>query len=401
MALSREVVLIDYLRSPFSRSRPKDPDKDLFNKSRMDEVAGLLMNEILNRNMIEPDEIDECIVGVANPFFETYTGGGRFPVLLGKLPVTVAAQQVDMACGSSLNGVRTAALSIAAGYADTIFVCGTEHMTHTPMDGGGATLPPMKLFNDEEYKYLDPANIMSMGLTAEKLLSKTDFTREDMDRWAVRSHQLAAKAQKEGYFKGEILPVNITLADGSRQVFDYDACVRADTTMQALAALKPAYKQGGTVTAGNSSPMNVGATCLLLMSREKAKKLGLKPMAVMVSFGVAGVEPSLMGEGPVPANRKALGNANLKISDIDYFEINEAFSIVPLYAIKELGINPDKVNVKGGALAIGHPLGASGVRLIGTLARILQEKGGTYGSASMCCGFGQGVACIIKNASIT
>jgi acetyl-CoA acetyltransferase family protein len=398
MALAREVVIVDYLRSAFSRSRPKDPTKDLLNEWRMDDLAGKLMNEIIKRTKINPEEIDECITGTSDPFLETYEGGGRFPVLLGKLPVSIATQQIDVACGSSFSGVRTAAMSIATGYADMIFVCGVEHMTHTPMDGGGATIPPMKLFTDPAYQYLDPANIISMGLTAEKLLTETKFKKEEMDQWAVRSHQLAAKAQQEGYFKDEIMPVEITLADGSKQMFDYDACVRADTNMENLAALKPAFKPGGQITAGNSSPMNAGATCMLLMSREKADKLGIKPMASIVSFGMAGVEPSVMGKGPVPATKKALKNADMKIEDIDYFEINEAFSIVPMYAMQQLGINPDKVNIKGGALAIGHPLGASGVRLIGTLARILKEKGGTYGSASMCCGLGQGVACVIKKA---
>jgi len=396
MSLAREVVLVDYLRTPFSRSRPKDPDKDLFNCWRMDQLAAKLMNTIIARTKLNPVSIDEVIVGTGNPVLETNTAGGRYPVLLGKLPVSVAAQQIDTACGSSFNGVRTAAMSIASGYADVIFVCGTEHMTHVPMDGGSATRPPYELWTDHQYDYLDMGNAASMGLTAEKLLKKTSYTKADMDSWAVRSHQLAARAQKEGYFKGEIMPVEVTLADGSKQVLDYDVCVRGDTSMEILATLKPAYKPDGLITAGNSSPMNAGATCMLVMSREKAESLGLKPLATFVSFGVAGVEPSTMGEGPVPATQKALKYAGMSISDIDYFEINEAFSIVPMYAIKELGINPDTVNVKGGALAIGHPLGASGVRLIGTLARILQKENGKFGSASMCCGMGQGVACIIK-----
>ena len=398
MALAREVVIVDYLRSPFSRSKPKDPDKDVFNGQRMDEIAASLMNKIISRTKINPGEIDECIVGVANPYLDTFTCGGRFPVLLAKLPVTVAAQQVDTACGSSFNGVRTAAMSIASGYADMIFVCGTEHMTRVPMMASGITVPPAKLFSDKDYEYLDMKNATSMGLTAEKLLAKTSYSRKDMDEWAVRSHQLADKAQKEGYFKGEILPVEVTLADGSRQTVDNDVCVRGDTSIEALSGLKPAYKPDGQITAGNSSPMNAGATCMLIMSLDKAKQCGLKPLASFVSFGVAGVEPSTMGEGPVPATKKALKNAGMKIGDIDFFEINEAFSIVPLNAIKELGIDRKKVNIKGGALAIGHPLGASGVRLIGTLARILQQEGGTYGSASMCCGMGQGVACVIKKA---
>ncbi|MCK9274788.1 MAG: acetyl-CoA C-acetyltransferase [Syntrophales bacterium] len=396
MTFAREVVLVDYLRSPFSRSRPKDPDKDLLNSWRMDKLAGILVNEIIKRKNINPEEIDEFIVGTANPVLETYTGGGRLPLVLAKLPVSIAAQQIDTACGSSFNGVRTAAMSIASGYADIIFVVGVEHMTHVPMDGGGAIKPPTEIWTSPEYEYLDPPNILSMGLTAEKLLRKTDFTKEDMDQFAVGSHQKAAAAQKEGYFKGEIHPVEVTLPDGSKKIFDYDACVRPDTNMETLATLKPAYKEGGKITAGNSSPMNAGATCVLLMSRERAGQLGLKPMASFISFGVAGVEPSIMGEGPVPATKKAMKNAGMKIEDMDCFEINEAFSIVPMYAMQQLGIDPNKVNLKGGALAIGHPLGASGVRLIGTLARILEEKGGTYGSASMCCGMGQGVACILK-----
>jgi acetyl-CoA acetyltransferase family protein len=394
--LARDVVLVDFLRSPFSRSRPKDPTKDLLNEWRMDKVAGMLMNAIIGRTGINPEEIDECIVGVGNAFLETCTCGGRYPVLLGKLPVTIAAQEIGTACGSSFNGVRTGAMSIASGYADMIFVCGTEHMTHVPLENSGGFIPPYELWTDPQYAYMDMMNAANMGLTAEKLLKKTKFTRKDLDAFALRSHQLAAKAQKSGYFKDEILPIPITLTDGSKQMYDYDACVRPDTSADSLAALKPAYVPDGQITAGNSSPMNAGATCMLIMSRDKANKLGLKPMASFVSFGVAGVEPSTMGEGPVPATKKALKNAGMKIEDIDYFEINEAFSIVPMFAMKELGIDVNKVNVKGGALAIGHPLGASGVRLIGTLARILRMEGGTYGSASMCCGMGQGVACVIK-----
>jgi acetyl-CoA acetyltransferase family protein len=398
MAFTREVVLVDYLRSPFSRSRPKDPDKDLLNSWRMDKLAGNLMNEIIKRTKINPVDIDECIVGTSLPFLETYTMGGRWPLLLGKLPVSIASQQIDTQCGSSFNGVRTGAMSIASGFADTIFVVGTEHMTHVPMANSDVVKSPMEIWEDPQYAYLDPNNMMSMGLTAEKLLKKTSFTRSEMDNFAVRSHQLAYKGQKDGFFKDEIYPVEITLADGSKQIFDYDACVRGDTNFEILSSLKAAYVAGGNITAGNASPLNAGATCMLIMSREKANKLKLKPLASFVSFGVAGVEPSIMGEGPVPATEKALKYAGLKVSDIDYFEINEAFSIVPMYAIKQLGIDINKVNVHGGALAIGHPLGASGVRLIGTLARILHEKGGTYGSSSMCCGGGQGVACVIKKA---
>ena len=320
MKFAREVVIVDYLRSPFSRSRPKDPERDLLNSWRMDKLAAELTNEIIKRTKINPEEIDELIVGTANPFLETYTGGGRLPLLLGRLPVTIAAQQVDTACGSSFNGVRTAVMSIASGFADIIFAIGTEHMTHVPMDGGGAIRVPEEIWTDPKYQYLDPPNIISMGLTAEKLLLKTKYTKEDMDQFAVKSHRCAHDAQKSGYFKGEIHPVEITLPDGSKQIFDYDACVRGDTNMETLASLKPAYKPDGRITAGNSSPMNAGATSMLIMSRQKADALGLEPLASFVSFGVAGVKsPSTMGEGPVPATRKALNCSGLEIGDIDFF----------------------------------------------------------------------------------
>lgn len=193
------------------------------------------------------------------------------------------------------------------------------------------------------------------------------------------------------------MPLEITLSDGTKQMYDYDACVRADTTAEALAGLKPAYKPDGTITAGNASPMNAGATAMLIMSREKAKKLGLKSIASFVSFGVAGVDPTIMGAGPVPSTKKALKAAGLQAKDIDYWEINEAFAVVPLYTIKELGLDEDRVNIHGGAVAIGHPLGASGIRLTGTLARILKDNKAKYGCATMCCGGGQGAATIIKS----
>jgi len=207
---------------------------------------------------------------------------------------------------------------------------------------------------------------------------------------------LAAKALAEGYFKGEIIPIEVTLADGTKQVIDRDMAIRADTTMEGLAALKPAFRPDGQITAGNSSPLNAGATAMMLMSKEKAKEYKLKPLATIVSMGWAGVEPAIMGKGPVPASKMALKHAGLDVKDIDFWEINEAFCIVALYAIKMLGIDPNKVNVKGGGTAIGHPLGASGTRLVGTLARILDMEGGTYGLANACIGGGQGVATVIK-----
>lgn len=394
MGFARDVVMVDYLRSPFSRSRPKEPTKDLLNEWRMDEVVGMLWQELIKRNKIDPAIVDEVIIGTANPVLETFTFGGKFPAFFAELPFEVAAQQVDQQCGSSLDGLRTGVMAIASGFADVILCGGQEHMTHVPMGGGGAIKYPEKLMTDPKYKKVDLMFSTNMGFTAQKLQELAGFTREEMDKFSERSHKLAAASRE--WLKGEIMPIPVTLENGTKTMFDYDQAVRGDTNMEQLASLKPAYKPDGTITAGNSSPLNAGATSMLIMSRDMAKKLKLKPIASFVSFGVAGVDPTIMGAGPVPASKKALKYANLKASDIDYWEINEAFAVVTLYGMKELGAPLDKVNIHGGGVSIGHPLGATGLRIVGTCARVLQEKKWKYGLATQCCGGGQGVACIIK-----
>jgi acetyl-CoA C-acetyltransferase len=240
------------------------------------------------------------------------------------------------------------------------------------------------------------ATTTSMGLTAEKLFTQRGFTKEEMDRWGNRSHQLASKAYKEGFFKDEILPIEAEQADGKILVVDRDQAVRDDSTLEGMKNLKPAFKPDGVITAGNSSPLNAAASSMILMSKETAKKKGIQPMATLRSIGFAGVDPTIMGVGPVPASRMALEKAGLQVEDIDYWEINEAFALVVLNCIKELGIDPNRVNVMGGGTAIGHALGATGIRLVGTLARILKVKGGHYGLANACVGGGQGVATIIE-----
>ena len=273
-------------------------------------------------------------------------------------------------------------------------------MTRIPMGGytvdRGLIAPNLTLFMDPSHLHWDMMTVMNMGLTAEKLFSKTGFTKEDLDRWGVRSHQLASKAQGEGFFDGEIMPVDAPQADGTVLKVDKDQAVRDDATLEGMADLRPAFKKDGVITAGNSSPLNAAATSMLLMSKATAKKKGIKPLATLRSIGFAGVDPTIMGAGPVPASQRALERAGLKASDIDYWEINEAFTVVALNCIKELGIDPDRVNVKGGGTAIGHPLGATGCRLVGTLARILDEKEARFGCANACCGGGQGVATIIE-----
>jgi acetyl-CoA C-acetyltransferase len=225
------------------------------------------------------------------------------------------------------------------------------------------------------------------------------YERAEMDAWSVRSHQLASKARDEGFFDGEILPLEVPQLDGSVITVDRDQAVRDDTSIEDMAGLRPAFKKNGVIHPGNASPLNAGASALVLMSREMAESRGVEPLARVVSIGFAGVQPNIMGVGPVPASQRALAAAGLEAADIDYWEINEAFAVVALHAIKELDIDPDKVNVKGGGIAIGHPLGASGGRLVGTLARILQQEGGRYGCATMCVGGGQGVAMIIENVA--
>jgi acetyl-CoA C-acetyltransferase len=402
MPQTRKAVIVDYLRSAFSRSRPREPEKDVFNGFRMDVVAGMLIKEILKKTKVNPKDINDVLVGTAMPVAEQWTYGGRTVVFEADLPVTVPAEQIDRQCGSSISTINKAAMEIMLGYTDVAISAGIEHMTHIPMgmtEGDPRNIlrqPDPRFATDESFKKYDFLTAMNMGLTAEKLFIESGLTREDMDKWALRSHQLAAKALQEGYFKGEIMPIEVTMADGTKQVIDHDMSIRADTTLEGLAALKPAFRPDGQITAGNSSPLNAAATVTMLMSEEKAKEYKLKPMATVVSMGWAGVEPNVMGKGPVPASRMALKHAGLDVKDIDFWEINEAFCIVALYAIQQLGIDPEKVNVKGGATAIGHPLGATGNRLTGTLARILNLEGGTYGIANACIGGGQGVAILIK-----
>jgi acetyl-CoA C-acetyltransferase len=402
VAQLREAVIVDYLRSAFSRSRPREPERDVFNSLRMDEVAGNLVKELIKRNKIKPEEISEVLTGCALGYGEQWTFGGRNTVFLADLPVTIPAVGMDRQCASSMATIHLGAMEIMLGYSDIVVSCGIEHMTHNPMGGGGGgedmggVKPNPKLYADPHY--LEKYDLLhsAMGQTAEKLFKETKFTRENMDRWAMESHLKAAKALEEGYFKGEIMPIEVTMADGTKRVIDSDQSIRATTTLEGLAQLQPAFEPGGQITAGNSSPLNAGATAMILMSKEKAKQYKLKPMATIVSMGWAGVPPNVMGKGPVPASRMALKHAGLEVKDIDFWEINEAFCIVAMNAVKELGIDPKKVNIKGGATAIGHPLGASGTRLVGTLARILNLEKGTYGLATPCVGGGQGAATIIK-----
>ena len=395
----REVVITGFLRTAQSRSRPNDPARDWFHKLRADELLAKLLPEVIKRTGLKAEEIDDFIVGSSIGVNEQWAYGGRTPIWLANLPETLAAKFVDQQCGSSMAAIHVGFMEIAMGFADIVMVGGMEHMTRVPMGGmapKGHISLNMRLFTEPDYKHWDMMTSVNMGLTAEKLFTQRKFTKEDMDRWGTRSHQQASKAYQEGFFKDEILPIEAEQADGKILAVDRDQAVRDDATLEGMKDLKPAFKPDGVITSGNSSPLNAAASSMILMSKETAKKKGIQPMATIRSIGFAGVDPTIMGVGPVPASRMALEKVGLQGKDIDYWEINEAFTIVVLNCIKELGIDPDRVNVMGGGTAIGHPLGATGIRLVGTLARILKIKGGRYGLANACVGGGQGVATIIE-----
>lgn len=396
----KEVVIAGYLRTAQSRSRPKDPARDWFCKMRGDELLAKLLPEIIQGAGIEPKEIDDFLVGCATAVGEQWAYGGRFPIFLANLPESIPAKFVDQQCGSAMACIHIGFMEIAQEFADVVLVGGYEHMTRIPMGGytvdRGLIAPNMTLFMYPDYQHWDMMTSMNMGLTAEKLFSQTDFTKDDMDKWGARSHQLAAKAQADGFFDGEILTIEAPQDDGTAMKVEKDQAVRQDATFEGMADLRPAFKKDGVITAGNSSPLNAGAASMLLMSKETAKKKGIKPLATLRSIGFAGVDPTIMGAGPVPASKMAVEKAGLQVPDIDYWEINEAFCIVALNCIKELGLDPDRVNVMGGATAIGHPLGATGIRLVGTLARTLNTREGRYGCANACVGGGQGVATVIE-----
>lgn len=395
----REAVIVGYLRTAQSKAKPDDPGKDWFGNLRADDLVGKVVNKLVENAGIAPESIDDFIVGSSVGVGENFTWGGRFPLFLTGLPTSIPAKFVDQQCGSSMAAVHMGALEIMAGFAYTVVACGMEHMTRVPMGQarkkGSMVIVNPELHDEDKFGYLNFQVALNMGLTAEKLAELRGIDRIAMDRWAKRSQSLAVQAAKDGYFEGEILPVE-TEAAGRPMVVDRDQAVREGVSLEKLGQLKPVFKENGSVTAGNASPLNAGASGLILMDKQTAIDKGLKPMAAIRSIGFAGVDPSLMGVGPVPASRMALEKAGLAASEIDYWEINEAFSVVVLNCIQELGIDPERVNIKGGGIALGHPLGATGCRLIGTLARILEEKDVRYGCATACVGGGQGVATILE-----
>jgi len=381
-----EVVIVDALRSPMGRSKA-----GVFRNVRAETLSAELVKAILARNeALKPDEIEDVIWGCVNQTLEQGMNIARNLALKAGLPLTVPGQTVNRLCGSSMSAIHIAYASISAGVGD-VYVCGgVEHMGHVPMTHGFDGDPELSLT-------VARASAM-MGLTAEMLSQTHQVSREEQDEFALRSHKLAHEARLSGAFKNELVPIFGHDADGAPILVDFDEVVRAEAKIEDLAKLRPAFNPKGSVTAGNSSALSDGASCVLVMSADKAKSLGLKPMAKIRSVAAAGCNPAIMGIGPVPASQKALKRAGLSVSDIEYFELNEAFAAQSIAVLKDLKLldRLDHINIHGGAIALGHPLGCSGSRITGALAHVLNQKDAQFGLATMCIGMGQGVATVLE-----
>jgi acetyl-CoA acyltransferase len=382
----RTAVIIDAVRTPIGRAHP---DKGIFRDVRADDLSADLMKALLERVGLPGSDVEDIQWGCVKQQGEQGYDVARQSALIAGLPIAVGGVTVNRNCGSSLQAINSAAQSIAANCEDVQIAGGVEHMHHLPMEVGFDPSP--RLF----YRH-SPA-VFNMGLTAENLALRYKISRREQDEFALRSHRRAAEATDSGKFSREVIPTWGGDEEGRRKLMTEDQCIRRDTSLEALAALKPVFMpESGTVTAGNSSPLNVGAAAVLLMSEERAKELSLRPKVRIKAMAVAGVDPSVMGIGPVPATHKALERAELKLADIDLIEINEAFAAQTLAVIKLLKADPDKVNVRGGAIAIGHPLGASGARIATTLIHAMDERNSRFGLATMCIGAGQGIATIFE-----
>jgi 3-oxoadipyl-CoA thiolase len=397
----KPVYVIDSVRTPVGKYG------GLLSSVRPDDLLAHVIKALLKRNpSIDINAIEDVIAGAANQAGEDNRNVARMAALLAGLPVTVAGNTVNRLCASGMQAIMDGARQIMCGDAEMIIACGVESMTRAPFVMAKATTPfqrnpeifdttlgwrfPNKRLTDIYYPY-------SMGETAENVANQWEISRKEQDEFALASQQKYFEALTAGKWKDEIVPIIITDAKGQQSVIDTDEQPR-HTSMEKLANLKPVFvKEGGTVTAGNSSGINDGAASMLLASEEAIKKYGMKPMAKIVSMAVAGVDPSIMGMGPVPATQKALQRARMKIVDIDLVELNEAFASQSLACINDLGLDINKINVNGGAIAIGHPLGCSGVRISTTLLHEMQRRNARYGLATMCVGVGQGASVIYES----
>jgi acetyl-CoA acyltransferase len=379
-------VVVDCVRTPIGRAHK---EKGWFRDVRSDDLAVACIQALIERTGIDPGLVEDVVLGNTQQTGEQGLNAARSIALMAGLPVETGGATVNRLCGSSLQALNQASHAIAAGFEDVQIVGGLEHMQHLPMDHGIDINP--KLFQRTS------KGALLMGVTAEFLAQTQDISRQNQDAFALRSHQRAAGAHSKGEFQREIVPVYARDEEGNRFLATTDQCVRPDTTIEVLAALEPAFMpKVGTVTAGNSSPLNDGAAALLVMSEDTARSLGLKPLVRVRATAVAGVEPAVMGTGPVPAVKKALQRAGLSLADIDLIELNEAFAAQALACIRMLGLEEEKINVRGGAIAIGHPLGASGARIATTLINTMIDRDVKFGIATMCIGLGQGIATVFE-----
>lgn len=400
----KEVVIVDACRTPIGRYGGALKDV------RADDLAAVVIKAILARNNFDPSLVEDVLMGCANQAGEDNRNVARMALLLAGLPVTVPGGTVNRLCGSGLMAINEAAKAIQVGEGDIYIAGGVESMTRSPFvmakPEGAFPRGEIKMFDTTlGWRFTNPKLAemhypYSMGETAENVAEKFKISREDQDQFAVSSQTKYRDAQMKGSFKSEIVKVELPPRKGSKepQLVDTDEHPRPETSIGDLQRLKPAFREGGSVTAGNSSGINDGAAAVLLMSAEKAKELGAKPLARFISSGVSGVDPAIMGVGPIEASRKALSRAKLEVKDLDLIELNEAFAAQVLACQRELEIPLDKLNVNGGAIALGHPLGASGARILTTLIHELKRSEGRYGLASMCIGVGQGIAAVIERA---
>jgi acetyl-CoA acyltransferase len=382
----KSAVVVEACRTPVGRAHA---EKGAFRDIRSDDLAVMVVRALVERSGVDPAAIEDVVLGNTQQQREQGFNVARAVGLMAGLPVEAGGATVNRLCGSSLQAIAQASHSIVADAEDVQIVGGLEHMHHIPMDAGIDLNP--KLFTRTSKAAL------MMGITAEFLAQTQGISREEQDKFALASHQKASAAYAEGEFEAELVPVWGRDEAGNRVLVDRDQCVRSDTSLEALAALPPAFMPGlGTVTAGNSSPLNDGAAALLVMSEERAESLGLRPLVKIRATAVAGVDPAVMGTGPVPATQKALKRAGLSLKDIDLIELNEAFAAQAIACIRMLEMDEAKVNVRGGAIAIGHPLGASGARIATTLIHTMHDRNARLGLATMCIGVGQGIAVIFE-----
>ncbi len=400
--MTKEAVLIDAVRSPIGKHRGG------LARVRPDDLAAHVLGALLDRNAPAREHVEEIVMGATNQAGEDNRNIARMSALLAGLPYEVTGVTLNRLCGSGLEAVIQASRAIRLGDQELVVAGGVESMSRAPYampkaDEPFPRRPPPIYDTSLGWRFPNPKMkerfpLVSMGETAENVAEKYGVSREDQDAFALESHQKAARAWEAGVFDDEVVAVTVPPAHkrASETVVERDESIRADSTLEALAKLRPVFREGGSVTAGNSSPLNDGAAAVLMASDEFAKAHDLRPIARVRASAVAGVEPNMMGIGPIPATQKALAKAKLTAKDLDLVELNEAFAAQSLACVRELGLDPTKVNVGGGAIALGHPIGCSGARIVGTLLHAMKKRDATLGLATLCIGVGQGLAVILE-----